>query len=306
MGFPYRPLLFAAICLIWGTTWAATKLGVDAVPPMLFAGTRFVAAGCVVLAWDWTPRARRGRMLPRADVPRLLVSALLLIPLTYAPLYWGLRVIPSGLAAVLNSALTPLIMLLLGIALGEDRFSRRQAVAIAIGVFGLVLLFRPAVEAIGRADRLLTLGMVAVVAATFASCAGAVLARPLLTRHPAALLSGLTYLAGGLAMLAVAVAFEPGARAAADGAWGFPAWLGWLYITIFGTLVGYTFYFVLLRDWGPSRSASYAFVVPIIAVISGVLAFGETITWSEAAGMGLVLTGAALALGVRAPAPRRR
>ncbi|MGH7107493.1 MAG: DMT family transporter [Acetobacteraceae bacterium] len=299
MRFPYRPLLFAAICLIWGTTWAATKLGVDAVPPMLFAGTRFVAAGCVVLAWEWTPRARRGRMVPRADLPRLLVSALLLIPLTYAPLYWGLRVIPSGLAAVLNSALTPLIMLLLGVALGEDRFTARQGVAIGIGVCGLVLLFRPAIEAIGRADRLLTLGMVAVVAATFASCAGSVLARPLLARHPALLLSGLTYLAGGAVMLVISLAFEPGARAAADGAWGLTPWLGWLYITVFGTLVGYTFYFVLLRDWGPSRSASYAFIVPIIAVISGVLAFGEAVTGSEAAGMGLVLTGAALALGVR-------
>jgi len=305
MPFTYRHLLFATICLIWGTTWAATKLGVDVVPPMLFAGTRFVAAGLVVLAFHWAPRQRRGRMVPATDLPRLLISAILLIPLTYAPLYWALRVIPSGLAAVLNSALTPLVMLLLGVALGEERFLARQGVAIGVGILGLVLLFRPAAEAIGNADRWQTLGMIAVVAATFASCAGSVLARPLLARHPALLLSGLTYLAGGAAMLLASLGFEPGARAAAGGAWGLLAWLGWLYIVVFGTLIGYTFYFVLLRDWGPSRSATYAFVVPIIAVISGVVGFGETISRAEAAGMILMLTGAALALGIGSSPAKR-
>ncbi len=304
MPFTYRHLLFATICLIWGTTWAATKLGVDAVPPMLFAGTRFVVAGLAVLGYHWAPRRRRGRMVPAEDLPRLLISATLLIPLTYAPLYWGLRIIPSGLAAVLNSALTPLVMLLLGVALGEERFLARQGIAIGIGILGLVLLFWPAAEAIGSADRWQTLGMLAIVAATLASCAGSVLARPLLARHPAVLLSGLTYLAGGAALLSLSLGFEPGARAAAGGEWGLLAWLGWLYIVVFGTLIGYTFYFVLLRDWGPSRSATYAFVVPIIAVVSGMLSFGETVSRAEAAGMMLMLTGAALALGVRAPAVR--
>ncbi len=304
MPFTYRHLLFATICLIWGTTWVATKLGVDAVPPMLFAGTRFAVAGLVVLGYHWAPRRRRGRMVPAEDLPRLLISAALLIPLTYAPLYWGLRVIPSGLAAVLNSALTPLVMLLLGVALGEERFLVRQGIAIGIGILGLALLFWPAAEAIGSADKWQTLGMLAIVAATLASCAGSVLARPLLARHPAVLLSGLTYLAGGAALLLLSLGFEPGARAAAGGEWGLLAWLGWFYIVVFGTLIGYTFYFVLLRDWGPSRSATYAFVVPIIAVISGMLSFGETVSRAEAAGMMLMLTGAALALGVRAPAVR--
>jgi drug/metabolite transporter (DMT)-like permease len=305
MALGYRHLLFAAICLIWGSTWAATKLGVDAVPPMFFAGTRFVAAGAMLLAWHWAPRHRRGQSVPLRDLPRLALSSFFLIPLTYTPLYWALRIVPSGLAAVLNSALTPLIMLLLGIAGGEERWSHRQGAAIAIGILGLVLLFGPTAGTISS-DPLQALGAGAVVLATFASCAGSVLTRPLLTRHPTVLLSGLSNLLGGTTILLAALAFEPGARHAATGAWGFAAWSGWVYIVFFGTLIGYTFYFVLLRDWGPSRAGTYAFICPIIAVVIGVFAFGESVTFTEAAGMLLMLTGAALALGIGPLAPRIR
>ncbi len=306
MPLTTRHLLFAAICLIWGTTWAATKLGVEAVPPMLFAGTRFLAAGALLLAWHWALRHRRGEVVLVRDLPRLAVSAVFLIPLTYAPLYWALRIVPSGLAAVLNSALTPLMMLLLAILGREERFAPRQGTAIAAGILGLVLLFRPGPPAAGGTDPLEGLGIAAVVAATFASCAGSVLTRPLLVRYPTVLLSALTYLAGGAMLLLVSLAFEPGARAAAAGAWGLSAWFGWLYIVIFGTLIGYTFYFILLRDWGPSRAATYAFVCPVIAVVVGIFAFAESVSASEVVGIALMLTAAALALGVRPPVPRLR
>lgn len=300
MNLSYRHALFAMICLIWGSTWAATKLGVDAVPPMLFAGTRFVAAGVVLLTWHWAPRRRRGQLVPWRDVPRLALSALFLIPLTYAPLYWALRIVPSGLAAVLNSALTPLIMLLLSIASGEERWTRRQGTAIAIGIVGLMLLFGTNTGALAHAGPLQAVGAAAVAFATFTSCAGSVLTVPLLVRHPTVLLSGLTDIAGGAALVLAALAVEPGARGAAGGAWGYSAWLGWLYLVLFGTLIGYTFYFVLLRDWGPSRAGMYAFIVPVVAVVIGIVAFGETVTLAEGAGMVLMLIGAALALSIGA------
>lgn len=106
-------------------------------------------------------RRRRGQLLPWRDVPRLALSALFLIPLTYTPPYCALRIVPSGVAAVLNSALTSLIMLLLGLARGEERWTHRQGIAIAIGILGLMLLFGTNSGAPSYAEPLKALGAAA-------------------------------------------------------------------------------------------------------------------------------------------------
>src|SRR5690348_11411062 len=101
-------LLFAAMALIWGLTWIAIKTGVAAVPPLFFAGTRFVAAGLLLLAWSRFAGGSAGvrRSVQREDWPKLLVATLLMIVATYALLFWGTAHVASGLASVINLALT--------------------------------------------------------------------------------------------------------------------------------------------------------------------------------------------------------
>src|ERR1700728_2184677 len=113
--------LFTLMCLIWGATWLAMKLGVASVSPIFFAGTRFVAAGLILLA----VAGLRGEMrrLARPDFGRLLLVQLLMVVLTYAPLFWGIRHVPSGLTAVLDLALMPVSLLGFGIVLGEENWS---------------------------------------------------------------------------------------------------------------------------------------------------------------------------------------
>ena len=86
--------LFAVMCLIWGATWLAMKLGVASVPPVFFGGTRFVAAGLVLLLLAWL----RGeiRRLDRHELGRLVLVQVLMVVLTYGPLFWGIRYVPSG------------------------------------------------------------------------------------------------------------------------------------------------------------------------------------------------------------------
>src|SRR3978361_1518214 len=97
------PSLFTLMCLIWGATWLAMKLGVASVPAIFFAGTRFVVAGAVLLLLAML----RGetRRLGRSEFGRLALVQLLMVVLTYAPLFWGIRHVPSGLTAVLDLAL---------------------------------------------------------------------------------------------------------------------------------------------------------------------------------------------------------
>ncbi len=132
--------LFALMCLIWGATWLAMKLGVASVPPVFFAGTRFVVAGLVMLLLA----GLRGEMrrLNRRELSRLTLVQLLMVVLTYAPLFWGIRYVPSGLTAVLDLALMPVSLLGFGIALGEEHWSLGRTAALGFGFAGLAVLTR--------------------------------------------------------------------------------------------------------------------------------------------------------------------
>jgi len=291
-------LLFVALCAIWGTTWLAVKFGVDAVPPSFFAGTRFVTAGALFLAWCGA-RGIRLRFSPPA-FGRLLVVAVLMVTATYAPLYWGQRFVGAGLAAVLNLSVMPLAMLGFAIAGRQERFTLRQAGAIGLGVLGLFILFSRSLSSGGPGggpggDPLP--GAIAIIASTLAYCAGSVVARPLLRSHPPTLVAGASNLLGGILLVAGSLAFEPGATHAALGQWGWMGWASWLFLVVFGSLVGTSIYLVLLRDWGASRAGSYAFVCPAVAVILGVLLDHETLHPAEALGMALMLAATMIALG---------
>src|SRR6202042_1092810 len=101
--------LFAVLCFVWGTTWLAMKVGIAAVPPGVFAGTRWTVAGLMLLLWRWT----RGQRLqiPMRLTGRLFVVAVLMVSLNQVIQLYGLRYVTAGLAAVLSCALTPIALL---------------------------------------------------------------------------------------------------------------------------------------------------------------------------------------------------
>ena len=107
--------LFALMSLVWGSTWLAMKFGVASVPPVFFGGTRFVAAGLVLLLIAW--RRQEWRCFTRAEWGRLVLVQGLMVVLTYSALFWAIRYVPSGLAAVLD----------LGADAGEPAGFRRHA-----------------------------------------------------------------------------------------------------------------------------------------------------------------------------------
>jgi drug/metabolite transporter (DMT)-like permease len=280
--------LFTLMCLIWGATWLAMKLGVASVSPIFFAGTRFVVAGLVLLLFAWS----RGetRRLDRPEIGRLVLVQLLMVVLTYAPLFWGIRHVPSGLTAVLDLALMPVSLLGFGIALGEEHWSLGRAAALGFGFAGLAVLFGPQIAV--PTDPLGLLGAAAIVFSAVVYSLGSVIARPLTKTTSAIFMSGLTMLPGGLVLTLGALAFEPGAVHAAHFDWDAAAWGGWLFLVIFGSLVAFTAYMRLIAAWGPARAGSYAYLSPLIAVLLGVLTLGERVGLRDGFGMGLLLVAA--------------
>lgn len=292
-------LRFLTLCIIWGSTWIATKAGIEIVPPLVFAGTRFTAAGALLLLYALA-KGETARFQIK-DTFRLGTVSVLMITLCYGPLFWGMQYIDTGTAAVLEMSLTPIALLCFALMLREETLDVRRILAIALGVAGLVLLFWPATssgvapqpEAFRGAS---LFGGLAVASAAFTYGYGSVLVRPLLRAYPALLLAGITTFIGGIGLLVVALLFEPGALSALSGHWGAIAWLSWFFLLIFGSLIGYTTYMRLLRDVGASRAGSYAFVSPVIAVALGAAFFAEKVTLLDVVGIIVMLRGAYLAM----------
>ncbi len=292
-------IIFLVLCLIWGMTWIGIKAGIAVVPPLMFAGTRFFVAGILILG-----AARLRGRLPRVaakDWPKLLLVTCLMIPLCYGPLFWGMLYVDSGTAAVLELSLTPVALLTFALLLRDEQYDGRMLFAIMLGVAGLCLLFAPEIynnwiAAGGQGTSLKLLGAVAVSSAAVIYAWGSVLARPLLATYSSDFIAGSTTLLGGAMLILVSLVVEPDSAAALSGDWGWQAWAGWLFLVLFGSFIGYTLFMRLLRDIGASRAGAFAFVSPVIAVLLGIVTYGEQVGLIDVIGMGVMLVAAFLAL----------
>jgi len=282
-------LFFALMCLVWGLTWLPLKVAAAEAPPIFLAAARFLIAGALFLVWA----GRDAFAAPRRAALPLLGTALLINTGCYAFLFWGVKHAPTGISAIVNFALIPVFTILFGLAYGEEVLTRRRVEGMTLGALGLVLLFWARVGE-GREGWLTALALGAVVVSTISYTWGAILSRPLVrVMSPIALAAWQCLLGGlGLALLSAVLEGTTPADAARLAAW--PVWPALAFLVLAGSLVGFAAYLKLLRDWGPFRAGLYAFVSPVIAVATGVLALGEPFGPAEAAGAAVMLTATAL------------
>jgi drug/metabolite transporter (DMT)-like permease len=281
--------LFIVMSLIWGATWVAVKVGVTAVPPIFFAAMRYALAGAVLAIFvrDF------GRPFGRGLGGRVVLTGVLINVGTYSLLFWGMQFVASGVSGLINLSLIPVGLFGLSVLFGDEEPRWRHALALALGVAGLVVLFSGKASLAGSGPELW--GAAAIVASTFCYCLGTVLSRPLLATFTPLQLTTAQAMVGAIGLFALAAALEPLSletlRALAS-----PAPLaGLLFLVIFGTIAAYTIFLRLVRDWGAPRAGLYAFVSPIVALALGWLLFAEPLGWREATGAAILLIAAALA-----------
>lgn len=295
--------LFAGLCLAWGSGWMALKIGVAALPPLFFAGSRFLAAGALLLAI----LAARGRLRDLAAFRPLDLApaALLMIAFNYGLMAWGVMRVASGLAAVVNLTTVPLAMAAFAALHRQARLTPRTGAGLALGSLGLAMLLGlpvlagPALRTGDAAGAALGLAAVALGAAGYAW--GSVLTRRRLPHAPALELSTLQALGGGAALLALSALGEPWAGIA--DAFGAPLRFGgWAFLVAISVASGPA-YLALLARWEPQRVAAYAYVCPVIAVAEGIVFGGERLGAADLAGAGLLGLSAVLVLGASPPTP---
>ena len=276
-------LAFAIIYFVWGSTFFAIRVGVREVPPFLLAAVRFSVAGLILYAW----MIARGERSPTGRQWRsAFLLAILIFVFDYGLLFWAEQRVPSGMAAVMLATIPVYMALSEIIFLRTQRLTVRLAVALLIGVGGVVVLVSRSLNVGGAPiDRL---GALALLVAGISWSAAATLTRKLPLPPSKVMSSGVQMLAGGV-MLALTAAtlgefrnFHPSDISRA-------AWLSLVYLIIFGSIVAFTAYVWLIHHESPTKVGTYAYVNPVVAVVIGYFLGGEPLGLRTILGTAFVL-----------------
>jgi drug/metabolite transporter (DMT)-like permease len=286
LGLPPLVLLcLAATWLVWGSTYLAIKFALLSFPPFFQMGTRFLAAGLLLMAWmRWRGAAWPGRTQWR----NALVVGTLMLGFGMGGTAYAEVSVGSGLV-VAFIAVVPLMIAALNLFWGM-RPRPLEAAGIVLGLAGVLLLTQ------GAGFQASPAGLIAITLACSGWSLGSVLSQRALPLAPGAMGFASEMLCGGAVLMAMSALHgevpvwppQPAALAA------------WLYLVTFGSLIAFNAYMLLLARASAGLASSYTFVNPVIAMLLGVVIAGETVTRFEWAAVSVVLAGVLLLLWRRA------
>jgi len=283
------PLLLACLAatwFIWGSTYLAIKFALVSFPPFFQMGSRFLVAGLLLIVW----LKLRGRELPALVEWRnaAIVGALMLVTGMGLTAYSELTV-ASGLV-VAYIAIIPIIITAMNLPFGVKP-ARLELVGMVVGLAGVLMLVQGEAFTASRA------GLAAITVACLSWSLGSVLSQRRFALAPGAMGFASEMLCGSLLLLIVA--FAVGER---------PEWppqplaaWSWVYLIVFGSLLAFNAYMVLLSRVSAGLASSYTFVNPVIALALGILLGGETVTPFEWLAAGVIMAGVVLLVLGREP-----
>ncbi|HZP96631.1 MAG TPA: EamA family transporter [Candidatus Limnocylindria bacterium] len=274
---------FVACCLIWGSTFLAIRIGNQSLPPEWAATLRLTLAAPLLAA---IVLVRRDRW-PRGGALRgALLFGVFNFGVNLALLYWGERVVPSGIAAVLY-ATVPLSTSFVAAGLGVERLVARKVIAAIVAIAGVATIFAGEM----RLDVPLE-GLIAVfLAATAASLSSVLLKRA--PAQPSVFATNAVGAAAG-AVLCLVASIALGEDRALPST--FSAWWPVIYLTLAGSLGAYVIWTWLVGHWSVTSASYVGVVVPVIAVVLGAIALQETRSPETYLGAAIVLAAVVVAL----------
>ena len=261
-------LAFAAIYLVWGSTYLAIRYAVETIPPLVTAGIRHSVAGTIMLGWAW---ARGFRPKREHWISGLVVGALFFL-VGHGTLHWAEQYVGSGLAALLI-ATEPMFILVLAWSTGQQRISRISLVGLMVGGAGVAMLTGAELTMKGSS----VLGLLAVLLGSLAWSAGVVISPKLKLPTDALGRTALPMICGA-AMLLIAAGLTGEFHATHWTSISLKSWLGLAYLIVFGSIIAFTAYTWLLQRCPPALVATHTYANPVVAVLLGWLLASEQLT----------------------------
>lgn len=278
---------FAAIYVLWGSTYIAIRVAVATLPPLFAAGIRFTIAGVILYAWY---RARGERAPSRVEWRSLWLLGALMFLGGYSGLFWAEKSLPSGIASVLVATIPVWIVLLETFVIRTQRFRFAIAFAVLLGLGGVAVIGSGSEN---RSRAINVAACLAILASEIAWSLGTVLSKVIKLPESKALGAGAQMMCGGALLLGCALLLgdlTPLPRISLK------ASLAVAYLIVAGSLIAFTAYMWLLPRMSSTKVASYAYVNPVIALAIGYWVGGEAIEPRILIGSGLVLVSVVLIL----------
>ena len=286
-GLKKTSLVWLLLGFIWGSTWLFIKLGLEDLPPFLFAGLRFVIASLFLWVILWVRRVRLPRI--RRDWLVMVGTGLLTFGLDYGLVYWGENHIPAGLTSILFSTMPLFVLLLAHFFLRNERISRWSLGGVLVGLAGVTLIFSKQLQ---FSDPLVFWGSLAVLGAALAAAISSILVRRFAQHLDPMILTTIQMTAGCIPLVALGLSLE---GSPIHFHWTAMAWTSLLYMAVIGSALAFVLLYWLLKQIGPVRTGLIIPFTTVVAVLLGVIVLGEAFTWRTGVGGALVLGGLSLA-----------
>lgn len=272
----------AMVCFFWGTTWIASREGVQYMPAVELAGIRqFLGGLCYVIFF----------LFKKADLPRgkewgpILVLSFLNFMLSNALSTWGVQYISAGLGSIIG-AIFPLWLVIIGMFGSRTKLKPKTVWGLLLGFTGICVIFYEHLHDFLNPE--FRFGIFLSLASTWSWAFGT-----LYTKQQAANFN--PYFSLGLQMLISGTVLFIGSNltnnAIPVNAIPWQSWVAIVYLVIFGSVLSFIAYLYALQNLPTEQASLYAYINPIVAVLLGALIFGEILTGFIIAGVLITLYG---------------
>jgi drug/metabolite transporter (DMT)-like permease len=279
-------LVWLVLCLIWGSTWLFIKLGLEDLPPLTFAGIRFVIAAIfllVLIALRRVPFPRR-----RLDLMLLAVTGILSFSLNYGLVFWGEQYISSGLAALLQSMLPAFGLIIAHYYLPGEPMTLPRITGVVLGVIGVGVIFSNQLRVSGSKA---LWGSAALVLSAFCAAYASVLVKAYCKHIDPAVLAAGQMMFGLVPLFLIGIPLEGNPFRFH---WTPMALVSLLYLAVVGTVIAFSLYYWLVQNMKVTDTMLIALVTPVVAVVLGMIVLKETLEWRTLAGGLMIISGIAL------------
>jgi drug/metabolite transporter (DMT)-like permease len=257
------------VCIIWGTTWPASKEGVSHMPALEMAGIRQLISGSLFLAFFFI----KGSVFPKwRELGPLFVLAMLNFVLSNGLSTWGLKYLSAGLASIM-SAIFPLWLVLIGLFTNSNKMPWKAVVGLLTGFAGVCIIFYEYLADFLNPN--FRFGIFLSLVATFTWAVGSLYTKQQAAKFNPYFGLGFQMIIAGVALLGLSAAdhsFMP------IHAIPWQSWLSIGYLVVFGSVITFTAYVYTLQHLSVEQASIYAYVNPIVALLLSAVLLGEKIT----------------------------
>jgi drug/metabolite transporter (DMT)-like permease len=286
-------LAFFYVYLAWGATYMALHFALESLPPFLIGGGRFFIAGVLLMALAAIFHLKDFHVGSLREWKDALVIGIMLLVFGNGGVAWAQQYVTTSVAALIFGSMPLCIIFFDWIRPRGVTPSLRTAIGLAIGFIGLCILIKP--SAASPDTRMEMWGKLALLFAACSWSAGAIYSRFLHAKGSPLLPMARQMICGGLVLLAVSFFHDDWGRLSLGKITAL-SWLGFAYLTTFGSLLGFTAYVWLMRVSTPERVSTVSYVNLVVAVLLGWTVGGEAMTMHLLIGAGIIVGSVVLVL----------